>query len=350
MNVLDLFCGCGGAGLGIKQAGHKIKYAIDSWKGCRETHENNFPETEFILSDIQDLDPLDFKDVDFIWGSPPCVEFSSANRNGDPKKGMKLVNEFIRWVKIIRPKYFIMENVPQIRTYLDRKDFLVVNIFNSANYGVPQIRKRCFAGFYSIPYHTHSRVPTKTLSGEILPKWITVGDVINDIPNEAVLSDSRSPKKAKANSPFYKPDRPGRVVATHPHSILLKDPRSKKFRKTHPALTKDLPSRSVTGKNDNLVVEIPNHICFDNLKEFNYEMSNREIDKNKPSPTVMPKFRINQKIKSKKMYRRLTVRECARLQSFPDNFIFYGSLSSQYKMVGNAVPPLMAYHLTKGLK
>jgi len=84
--------------------------------------------------------------------------------------------------------------------------------------------------------------------------------------------------------------------------------------------------------------------------EFNFESANREINVDKPSPVITTKFRSSQKVKTKTIYRRLTVRECARLQSFPDNFTFYGSLTGQYKMIGNSVPPIMVYNLTKDMR
>jgi site-specific DNA-cytosine methylase len=136
--------------------------------------------------------------------------------------------------------------------------------------------------------------------------------------------------------------------------------------------------------------EIKNQEAFDNIKEYQYDHANREVEKEEPAPTITTKFRCAQKIevkkkfkneiftekhppqelnepsstltsmgltkphpkayvKMKKVYRSLTIREVARLQSFPDDFVFYGSKSSCYSMVGNAVPPLVAYHIAKAL-
>jgi len=81
--VLDLFCGAGGFSHGFQRAGSKIKYGIDSNKHVQETFEKNHPDAEFILSDITELDPKDFSDVDIVIGSPPCPEFSRAKANPD---------------------------------------------------------------------------------------------------------------------------------------------------------------------------------------------------------------------------------------------------------------------------
>lgn len=361
IRVLDLFCGCGGFSLGFEQAGFHIKYAIDNWKGCQETFENNHPNTEFILKNIQELNPENFKNVDIVIGSPPCQEFSVANNNPNPSKGMILIIEFLKWIKIINPKYWIMENVPQIQKFLRKRFYSVeiprVKILNSANYGVPQKRKRCFAGKYLIPYPTHFETGGINLYGKKINNWKTVFDALHDIM-------------------FIEPNQ-----ENEPRDYELKD----SFFKKHGGLDLHKPSKMITTKDDFAL--IPNHNCFSNLIESKYDLANREIKINKPSTTIHAKLRTSQKIclshvrnpftsggnsnfynvndpsrtitnnphsivqnQKGTIYRRLTVRECARLQSFPDNFIFYGSKSPQYEMVGNAVPPLMAYHLAKKIK
>lgn len=355
MKVLDLFCGCGGFSLGFEQTGHQIKYAIDNWEGCEYTFEHNHPNTEFILEDIYELNPSDFKNIDIIIGSPPCQEFSYANRNPDPDKGMNLVNEFLAWIKIIKPKYWIMENVPGIMKYLKKRivNFKIplIKNFNCADFGVPQKRKRCFSGDYSIPFPTHNKIGQRNITGEMLKKWITVFDAIGDI---MIINPNQN---------------------TKPRDYELRE----SFFKKHGSLELNKPSKLVTTKDDFAL--IPNHYCFDNMKYIHYESTNREVVLDKPSAVITSKDRCKKKLEilnahsynnksgkptntlnepnqticavspglgnGTKLYRRLTVRECARLQSFPDDFEFFGSLSSQYKMIGNAVPPLMAYHLGK---
>lgn len=183
--ILDLFCGAGGFSTGFLQAGFDVKYAIDNNPRVQETFEYNHSQTKFILADIKELDPNDFKDVDIIIGSPPCQEFSYANNKGDPNKGMELVKIFLEWVKIIKPKFWIMENVPAVEKYLKWRitgfNIPIIKILNAADYGVPQRRKRMFAGKYVIPKQTHSKVGGIDLFGNKVHEWVTVQEAIGDL-------------------------------------------------------------------------------------------------------------------------------------------------------------------------
>ena len=411
--ILDLFCGCGGFSLGFEQAGFKVKYAIDNWEKCKETFEYNHPNTKFILSDIKDINPEDFKDIDIVIGSPPCQQFSIANKNPDPDKGMELIIEFLRFIKEINPKYWIMENVPNVLRYLKWRiiDFNIprILILNSANYGVPQKRKRCFAGNYIVPKATHSKLGGINLFGESIERWRIVLDTIGDImfiePNQ-----NTKPREYELKESFFKRhglldlNKPSKQITTKDDFALI--PNHFGYRSLQTTMRKQLnqgkygtarnklininkPSKTLLcgNKDQGPIIDLQNHQCFDNMKDINYESANREILLNKPSSVITSKDRCKKKLpilsdqrnpeKSKahspfysskfpartitnsphsiikngnKRYRRLTVRECARLQSFPDNFIFFGSLSAQYKMVGNAVPPLMAYTLAITIK
>jgi DNA (cytosine-5)-methyltransferase 1 len=348
MDVLDLFCGCGGFSTGFLQAGFNIKYAIDNWKGCEETFKYNHPGTEFFLSDIQKINPEDFKNkVDIIIGSPPCQNFSIANNNPDIEKGMSLVNEYLRWIDVIKPKFWIMENVPGLKKYLKPNNYRI-EILNCANYGVPQKRIRCFSGKYFVPGPTHSKNPQVDLFGNKLEKWISVQEALKI---KGILTNQQSINNCKANSPFFSSENVSRVVTTS--SYLKFIPYSDKWLEKHPPINKEKVSLTISSKNDKnyfKISDIPNDICFDNLETSQCEHSQRIIRENEPGPTISTKMRSTNKIQDNQEYRRLSVRECAILQSFPNDFIFHGSLTNQYTMVGNAVPPLMSYHLAKEIK
>lgn len=325
--VIDLFCGAGGFSHGFIEAGFEVKYAIDNEKRVRETFEHNHPNTEFICSDITLLNPNDYKDVDIVIGSPPCPEFSNANMNPDPNKGMELVLEYLKWLEVIRPKYWIMENVPGLQKYLNWRithiKIPTMKILNCADYGVPQKRRRLFAGSYVVPKTTHSKEGGTTLFGETIKKWVTVQEAIGDL------------------------------IHINPNNTLK---RSKQFFEKHKQEL-DQPANQVTTKDDCLLL---NHQGYNSSQEsMEYQLKNgkygtaknKQVNLKQPSNTVI----CNEKdqgpiLDIRNKYRHLTVRECARLQSFPDDFVFFGSLSAQYKQVGNAVPPLMAYHLAKYLK
>jgi DNA (cytosine-5)-methyltransferase 1 len=404
MDVIDLFCGAGGFSCGFIQAGFNVKYAIDYEKNVKETFEYNHPNTEFILSDIKKQDPSNFKDVDVIIGSPPCQQFSNANINGDPDKGMELVLEYLKWVGILKPKYWIMENVSGMIKYLKWRftDFNIpkIKIFNCADFGVPQKRKRCFAGNYIIPNPTHSPVGNYTLTGGKLKKWRTVLDAIGDIMmidvnNEISRSNEfyekhkqdieQSAKQittkddclllnhkcynynAEKNNPEYIGKWQGlkkvdlndsaptitdnhgntNLIPNHQEKKVYKDKLStEKFIKKHPPQELNNPATTLSSSRgchrNEFYLKILNSFSTNNRGNH----PNNELSEPNQALTIIPPSLI----KNKQKYRRLTVRECARLQSFPDDFIFFGSLSSQYKQVGNAVPPLMAQRLAEALK
>ena len=285
MDVLDLFCGCGGFSSGFLGAGFNIKYAIDIWKVCKETFEYNHSNTEFILADIKDLDPNDFKDVDIVIGGPPCQHFSTAKSSPNPELGMELVNIFREWIDVIKPKKWVMENVPGVFKHLSFMRFPEINILNCAYYGVPQMRKRCFAGDYCPPKHTHRDYgklkfhPNKYDGTWLLPHLVTVWDALKDIMTTS--------------------DKTTYTNLLDPDEYSIHEP-CKTIR--------SIPIKWIDGKLD--------------------------LVNGYPRTTG---------------YRKFTVRESARIQSFPDDFKFFGSESNQYKMIGNAVPPLMALALAKSM-
>lgn len=285
-DVLDLFCGCGGFSHGFMGAGYKIKYGIDNDKNVKETFEYNHPNAEFILADLYDFNPNDFDyDVDIVIGSPPCQQFSTAKSNANPEIGMELVGIFREWIDVIKPKKWIMENVPGIFKYLSFMRYPEINVLNSVYYGVPQIRKRCFAGDYCPPLHTHRDYgklrfhPNKYDGTWLLKHCVTVWDALKDImttSNKTTYTNLLDPEE-------YSIHEPCKTI-------------------------RSIPIKWIDGKLD--------------------------LVNGYPRTTG---------------YRKFTVRETARIQSFPDDFKFFGAESNQYKMIGNAMPPLMAFALAKSI-
>ena len=156
MYVVDLFCGCGGFSTGAEKAGHTIVLAIDAWDKALEAHQYNHPKTTHIQmelgGDLKETKDLIMRYVPKgkLWhlhGSPPCQNLSVANRTaGDTAEGMRLVTWYLNLVKLCRPTSWSMEQVIGARHHLNEADFEQFHIINTADYKVPQTRKRLFVG------------------------------------------------------------------------------------------------------------------------------------------------------------------------------------------------------------
>lgn len=158
MKVVDLFSGAGGFSLGFDYAGFEVAYALDSWKVACESFGMNFPKAEVVCEDALKLTPDDIPDADVIIGGPPCQAFSVANvRHEIVPEDFALINWFLEVVEAKRPKWWIMENVPPVKPYLPMG--IMKNTYRMCDYGVPQIRRRIFAGCYNKP----PKCPTKAL-------------------------------------------------------------------------------------------------------------------------------------------------------------------------------------------
>lgn len=335
VNVVSLFSGVGGMDLGFlggfdflntkySKNPFNIIFANDIFKQAADVYEYNFAhqvERESITDLNLDLS-LDFENVDIVLGGFPCQTFSYSGKRGglsDPRG--QLYNQMIRVINHCRPKMFIAENVDGIRN--SKKDVLGVNVdqsaldtilkdfenngynvqyhvLNAADYGVPQIRRRviimgtrkdlCDVNFQYYPEPLYSK------DNDYKNKWLTAKDAIEDLWN---LIDKTS-------------------IPNHTYKDFSK--------------AKFYPGKKMQGNN--------------------------RILSDKPAPTIRAEHHGN--IEGHYNYngndendvlswRRLSVRECARLQSFPDTFNFITSASSSYKMIGNAVPPVMAWNIARAV-
>jgi len=155
LKVLDLFCGCGGFSLGFESAGFKIVMGIDNWEVACESYQTNFPSAEVLCEDIMNIDPSTLPRVDIIIGSPPCQDFSCANLK--KKEDPTLINKFWKIVDELQPKWIIMEEVPAAKNYIPNG--WMKRIYKMCDYGVPQIRRRLFAGRFVDP----PKCPTKAM-------------------------------------------------------------------------------------------------------------------------------------------------------------------------------------------
>lgn len=169
LKAIDLFCGAGGSTLGAKMAGVKVVHAYDMDSTSLESYRANHPEVRVHQRDILQTEASDLpKGCDIIMGSTPCESFSLLNMH-DRCNDMDLTKHFMKIVTEYRPKYWALENVPQIAKYLKGIPY---RLLCAANYGVPQKRMRCMAGNYFEPVQTHAEHPC----GDLLP-WVKFGSI-----------------------------------------------------------------------------------------------------------------------------------------------------------------------------
>ncbi len=250
MNSIDLYSGIGGWTLGMKLSNINNIASYEWWHEANQTHNFNF-ETTHREIDIRKIDVkhLSFdKNIDFVVGSPPCTQFSYANKggNGDISDGLVDISKFLEVVNYLKPKYWAMENVPRVAGILEKEIekggalhkfkhlVKVIKVVDSADYGVPQNRKRMIAGNFPVDlFDSYKTKITQVTLGEVLSslskKIVTdpnYGYQINrnevtELENEASLTpqEERINRDAKTYHPIYnnmsfpdKLNRPSRTV------------------------------------------------------------------------------------------------------------------------------------------
>jgi len=294
MRVISLFSGCGGLDLGFKEAGFNIIWANDFDKEAVESYKNNIGE-HIVHDSIYNIKTEDIPDADILIGGFPCLGFTvakgkSRELNCDYNQ---LFQEYARVLDAKQPKYFLVENVTGIKSGKEFNDFfhnVILESFISSGIG------------YQVKYET---ILSSDLGVPQNRKRVIILGTRNDIQKE--------------------PNFPKRFIED---KLTLKD------------AIYDLPRE--------YDLTIPNHIGNKHKVKINGYVGNRQLDWNKPSPTITGRgSRTGGAVihPHPNRHRRLSVRECARIQSFPDNFIFKGSNGACYAQIGNAVPPIMSFYL-----
>ena len=336
-NVLDLFCGCGGLSLGFEKAGYHVLLGIDIWKDALKTFAFNHKGSRTLCADMSTIEGEDIKQyigenpVDVIIGGPPCQGFSVAGKRIVDDERNKLYKGFVRMVEYFKPSAFVMENVPNIlsigegvvkQSILD--DFkklgyhVETTVLLASDYGVPQNRRRAvFVGLrngvfdFNIPKVEHRVTTVEALSD------LTEGSIADETPYP-IAPNCAYQQLMRANS---------NVVWNH--DITLHNEQTKRIISMVPdgGNYKDLPKELQETRKV--------HIAWTRLNS------------QKPSITIDTGHRHHFHYKWNRVP---TVRESARIQSFPDDFVFLCSKTSQYKQVGNAVPPIMAQAIAEHLK
>ncbi|MGC9449736.1 DNA cytosine methyltransferase [Cereibacter johrii] len=330
MRSISLFSGCGGLDLGLHEVGFKTVLASDSEQLCADTWQQSMPSVPFVVSRIGALTRANITaalggkigEIDLIAGGPPCPPFSKSRfyRKDKPRaledpNGWETINGYLSMLDWVRPRAFILENVKGLayKVHADALDTIIeraeklgykisTDVLNAADFGVPQIRERCFVvgsldAKVTLPSPTHSREPSPGL----LP-WVNAGDVLYDLDTDENASDE------------------GHFAGGQHHDLLRQIPPGDNYlyfteKRGHPApkfkwrgrywsfllkLSPDMPSWTIQARRSN------------NMGPFHWRN------------------------------RILRISEIKRLQTFPDAFTLVGTIEQQWRQIGNAVPPMLA--------
>jgi DNA (cytosine-5)-methyltransferase 1 len=337
---VDLFAGAGGLSLGAAQAGVDVRLAVEQDPHAADTYVANHPNTKVHTGDVRDVDAIDIPangDVRVLFGGPPCQGFSTSNqrtRTVDNEANW-LFRHFMRLAKSWQPDWILLENVKGLReteggiffreivASLEGLGYTPSSwVLNAADYGVPQTRSRMFI----IGSHAGIRLPAPPVV--MRRRWrVTVRQAIGDLPGLTNgASVSRMAYHARPQNAYAKAMR-GNLDECENHLVTRNAPLVlKRYRHVPPGGNwEDIPPRLMRNYQDR-------SRCHTGI----YHRLRSDIP-----AVVIGNYRKNMLIHPYED-RGLSVREAARLQSFPDSYVFRGSIGLQQQQVGNAVPPLLA--------
>lgn len=340
--VIDLFCGIGGFSYGFDMTKKfDVVLGADIWNVALNTFKENHNGTKLIEKDLTKLDDCFWEEyinkIDVIIAGPPCQGFSMNGQRKKDDKRNSLFEEVVKVTKIIKPKVVVIENVVGLlsMTTVDGKDIkelikeefeklnykVKYKILNAADYGVPQQRKRVI--FLITQEGIEINYPKEKLKPE---EYITVRDAIGNV-------DPNGDYYLKPNCDFQRLMSGRKDICNHVR------------RKSNALVTKRMSYIPQGGNWQNIPKEL-------GTGGGTYSNAYRRLDLSKPSITI--KHAAKAMIIHPTENRILTVRECARLQSFDDNFVLTGNGSDQHQQLANAVPPLLgkaiAEEVYKGIR
>lgn len=374
LTAVDLFSGAGGITLGLVNSGFEVVYCSDRDPACELTHKRNFPDVPFVRQSIEKLRGADILkatglkrgELDLLIGGPPCQGFSIIGQREiwDPRNG--LIHEYLRVAKELQPRCVVIENVTGLAT-LNKGEILrqIGEAFTeagytvdcaellAAQYGVPQMRWRMFfiawradqkkrGGF---PQPTHGRagigdlVPNRTTTPADSAGFVTIEEAIGDLPEidagELAHAYTRKPKTAFQMAMRAEADA---ELANH-YAARLSKQNMARLRRLKPGQDwRSLP-RELLPKG------MQRALRKDHTRRY------RRMMWDGIARSIITRFRDPKSGEyiHPEQHRTISIREAARIQSFPDWFVFEGSYSQQYDQVGNAVPPLLARAVTAEL-
>ena len=359
--LIDLFAGCGGLSLGMEQAGFTPVFANEIWEPAAETYRNNrrMAKNKIFVGDIQYLvDHLsDFpipKEVTLVCGGPPCQGFSTANRQrviDDPRN--HLYKSYLEFLSKTRPLCFVMENVrgmisrideilDNFHTMLGRDYSLSYAVLNAVDYGVPQSRVRFILIGNRIGVDSSSIF--SNIKANVTPGHV-LRDAIEGLPELGhKLTKGKAEEESDEIGYFARP-------FAYPHTefyTFINGRRDNHKNRYNNPRDIEIYSRLPQGGNS-LHPSIADIMPYSRrngiFKDKYFKLEEAKICK---TITSHMKFDCNMYIHP--WYARgLTAREAARIQTFPDDFVFYGPQNSWYGQIGNAVPVKLAYAIGKGI-
>lgn len=339
LNFIDLFSGCGGFSTGMELSGHRCLLGVDFDKDAINTFKLNHKNAEAFCGDIKNLNKpmldelLKGQTIDMVIGGPPCQGFSTIGKGEATDNRNSLFKEFVRIVKHTNPKIVIFENVTGILASKNKNTLAQIfkcfedlgyemdaRVLSSEEYGVPETRRRTII------------IGSKDCSSPIFPQ-ITHGDR----GKLSLNTVGRAFKDLRAeDGKLYNHDVESAQLSKKIDLERLKCIPEGKYIRYKKDEEKYLPK--------NLRFEVN----WEELGEGRFRQAKlQRLDRNLPSPTILT---------SRTTYyhpienRYLTPREAAACQSFPNDFIFTGSTTSQFRQIGNAVPPLMAMAIGEAVK
>lgn len=345
--AMDLYAGCGGMSLGMKNAGFDIVYANEINPDAASTYKRNFPSVHIDVEDIRNIEPetvskkIKLKRIDMIAAGPPCQGFSTlVKRNGRDPRNRSFKN-LVRFVEYFQPKIFVMENVSgilsmghgrtitKIKNEFEKLSYNVyIETLLASRFGVPQDRKRVFL------VGTKKKIPKE----ELYPKLnghssVSVKEAISDL---AFLGIGEAAYKYRCRP------RSG-------YQLNMRGTKKRLYNHESSKHSKEIQKRFAR-------IRIGTH----GRNNGHFDSRKRDCYKFHPSFPSLTITTLPEDFVHYSVSRIPTVRELARLQSFPDNFVFEGPRTTggdrrkascpQYTQVGNAVPPLLAEEVFKNLR